>query len=467
MWYGSLTGLVVLVVSLLTYSLHTRAHYDDVDRRLRNVAEHLVTAATTPDEVAELLRIPVVPGVAVQVYGSDGQVLMSGAHAALLPTVDPQEIVAQPSRPAVDPLVGLAPPLMAIGPSRGTYGLVRGPDASRWRVYVVTQDGPVRYVMATSPLDALDASIERFRLLIVLFTLVGAALTLIAGLLLASGALRPVATLTGTAGTIARSRDFKRRVPVADRRDELGRLALTFNEMLDSLEQAYRAQQRFVADASHELRAPLTAMQANVELLERQPDMPPAERQEAVREIGREARRLARLVADLLALARADAGLPIRRQRVELDRMLLEALAEARHLARGQRIEIEHLELALVEGDPDRLKQLFLIVLDNALKYTPPSGTVTLGLRRYDATAEVTVRDTGIGIAPEHLPHVFERFYRADPARARDPGGTGLGLPIARWIVEQHHGEISLSSAPGRGTTAVVRLSVSTSAPVS
>ncbi len=121
-------------------------------------------------------------------------------------------------------------------------------------------------------------------------------------------------------------------------------------------------------------------------------------------------------------------------------------------------VEIEKLEPAALTGDPDRLKQLLLILLDNAIKYTPLGGRVSVSLRRSDAGAELTVRDTGVGIPAEALPHVFERFYRADPARSRDPGGTGLGLPIAQWIVEQHGGRITLDSEPGKGTTVAVLL---------
>jgi signal transduction histidine kinase len=267
-----------------------------------------------------------------------------------------------------------------------------------------------------------------------------------------------VAVLTETASAIARSRELAHLVPLPPGQDELGQLAATFNEMLASLEEAHRAQQRFVADASHEVRAPLTAIQANLELLERVPDMPPGERQEAIGEASREARRLARLVADLLALARADAGVTLRHQRVELERVALAALGEARHLAREQQLGVERLDPALVHGDPDRLTQLVLILLDNACKYTPAGGQVTLAVQRNGATVELRVSDTGVGIGPADLPHVFERFYRADPARARDPGGSGLGLAIAQWIVQQHGGEITLASAPGQGTTVTVCL---------
>jgi two-component system OmpR family sensor kinase len=137
---------------------------------------------------------------------------------------------------------------------------------------------------------------------------------------------------------------------------------------------------------------------------------------------------------------------------------VLEALTTVRHISRGRNVELAALEPALVEGDPDRLKELSLILLDNAIKYTPPGEQVILNLCRHDGTVEVTVRDTGVGIAPDDLPKVFERYYRADPARTPDPGGTGLGLPISRWIAEAHGDKIELHSKPNLGTTVAVRL---------
>lgn len=458
--YGGLTGLVVLLVSIVGYAVHTRAHYDELDRALTGAADHLAAEyAVMPPMMSHALAVPVAPEVAVRVYGPTGQVIAEAATAAgEAPAVDPRAVLAGPSRQPFDPLVGLAPSIVAGDGGHGAFGLATGRDGHPWRVYVLPIARTGRTLAIVASLRYLDAAIAGYRRLVVVSVLGGALVTLTAGWLLAGRALRPVATLTETARAIARSRGFGRRVPVGTPRDELGRLAATFNEMLASLEHAYQAEQRFVADASHELRAPLTAIQANLELLQRQPDMTPADRREAVGEAGRETHRLARLVADLLALARADAGVSLRRQPVELDRVVLDAFGEARHLAQGQRIALDGLEPVLVQGDPDRLKQLVLILLDNAVKYTPPDGGVTLGLRRDAARAQVRVCDTGIGIPPEDLPHVFDRFYRADPARTRDPGGSGLGLPIARWIAEQHGGAVMLSSAVGRGTTATVDL---------
>jgi signal transduction histidine kinase len=228
--------------------------------------------------------------------------------------------------------------------------------------------------------------------------------------------------------------------------------------MLASLEEAYRAQQRFVADAAHELRAPLTAIQGNIELLARVPDMPSDDRSEAMSYLDREAARLARLVNELLTLARADAGQTVERRPVELDEVVLEAVAEMRAVSHGERLAVDAAEPVAVSGDSSRLKQLVLILLDNALRYTPDDGAIRVRLARAGGDGVLEVADNGMGIPEDALPHIFERFYRADPARGRDPGGSGLGLAIARWIVEQHEGQIAAESTEGQGTVITVRL---------
>ncbi|RIH81559.1 Alkaline phosphatase synthesis sensor protein PhoR [Calidithermus terrae] len=238
---------------------------------------------------------------------------------------------------------------------------------------------------------------------------------------------------------------------------------------LQASERRYRelseAQKRFVNDAAHELRAPLTAIVGNLQLLARFKNMRKADREEALAEVTREAVRLSRLVNDMLALARGDAGLRLRLEPLRLDEVLREAFATARVLGKDHRMERGPLPEAWVTGDADRLKQLALQLLENALKYTPAGGTVRLELDLGDAHAEFRVADTGVGIAPEDLPHVFERFYRADRARSRAVGGSGLGLAIARWIAEQHGGGIRLESELGKGTVAVVRLPLAPDAP--
>ena len=463
LWYCALTGAVVILVCLYSYAVHSRTHYDELDITLRSVTEHVAQElATAPnDEVrARVLTDSYRLGAVVRVYEMDGgrRVVLPTQSAV---TVDVNAVLARPAPAAYPAIAAFAPRFHPVPARRGVFGLTSDGAGARWRVFVLpgtTLDGQSHYLIAAVPLAHLDAAVRDFGRLMMLMAVVGCAFTFLAGWFIAGRALRPVTTLTDTARSIAQSRVFSQRVDVGVGHDELGRLAMTFNEMLASLEQAYRAQQRFVSDASHELRAPITVIQGNLELLQRHATMPAADREQAVTEAHTESTRLARLVADLLVLARADAGVPIRRVPVELDRLLMEVVGEARHLGHGHRLNIETVEPAVVEGDPDRLKQLLLILTDNAIKYTPTGGSIGVALRRRRGMVEFRIRDAGIGIAEEELSRVFERFYRADPARRRDPGGTGLGLGIARWIAMQHGGSIELVSTEGEGTTATVEL---------
>jgi PAS domain S-box-containing protein len=241
---------------------------------------------------------------------------------------------------------------------------------------------------------------------------------------------------------------------VSDRR----RTEVIVEETQEQLRVLAESQRRFLADAAHELRAPLAVIQGNLEVLERFPNMANEERDEAVSESAREAARLGRLANDLLALARGDAGDDLQLEPLELAPILVETLREAEKLAAGRHLEPGLLEPCKILGNRDKLKQLALILLDNALKYTPDGGLVTLELQRTDTHAEFRIVNTGPAISPEDLEHVFERFYRTDTSRSRQTGGTGLGLPIARWIAGQHGGTVKLESEVGVGTTVIVRL---------
>jgi signal transduction histidine kinase len=222
------------------------------------------------------------------------------------------------------------------------------------------------------------------------------------------------------------------------------------------------AQKRFVGDAAHELRAPLTSIQGNLELLRRYPNMSAADRTETTEDAYREAARLGRLVNDLLALARGDAGEGLRLEPIHLHELVGESLRHAQHLTKNHQFEQVKLGHCTVEADHDRIQQLMLILLENAIKYTPDGGFIRVSLDCDPQWAEIRVQDSGIGISAEHLTQVFERFYRVDKGRPRgtDPGGTGLGLPIAKWIVAQHGGEIRLESQVGVGTLAMVKLKI-------
>jgi signal transduction histidine kinase len=468
LWYGCLFALVLLLMTVLTYIFHVRGHYDDRDQALITSVSHLMVEAETMPEGPHLAEGRGGLEVGFRLYSPDGLLRERSPGVEALPPIDPQGVIAAPASSPFDALAQLAPLPPVDVPADGAFGLLTAAE-QRWRVYVqpIQRDGAlVGYLEALTPLGRLDSSIQSYRVLVLALGLIGLAAALLGGWAIASMALRPIARMATTAGGIAHSRDLSQRIAMPHHQDELGRLAGTFNEMLTSIEAAYRAQQRFVSDASHELRAPLTAIQGNLELLRRHPEMSSTDRDESLAEAEREAGRLTRLVADLLALARADAGIALQRRPVDLDMVVLDAFRTARPLASGQEVSLDPFEPAQVLGDEDRLKQLVLILLDNALKYTPVGGQVTLGLQQHNQQVEISVRDTGVGIAAEDLPHVFDRFYRADPARSRDPGGTGLGLAIASWIARQHAGEVMISSTPGQGTTVVIQLPTRGTQPV-
>ncbi|HTU00385.1 MAG TPA: ATP-binding protein, partial [Candidatus Sulfotelmatobacter sp.] len=288
------------------------------------------------------------------------------------------------------------------------------------------------------------------------------------GWLLARRALRPVDQMTLAARRIE-AEDLSLRIAGPRTDDELGRLARTLNEMLARLEAGFAQVRRFSADASHELRTPLTVLRGEIEVALRSP-RDSDEYRRVLSSTLEEVERMARLVEDLLLLSRADAGgLRWESERVELDHLVEEVAKQGDVLARGKQIHVRLKDLAplVVQGDGRRLKQLLLNLVDNAIKYTPDGGQVSLGLRTTPAESsggpvsspaareevEITVQDTGIGIPPDEIPRIFERFYRADPARSREAGGAGLGLCIGKTIAEAHGGRIEVNSTPGVGST--------------
>jgi two-component system OmpR family sensor kinase len=286
----------------------------------------------------------------------------------------------------------------------------------------------------------------------VLFTLVSAA----AAWASLGQILIPLRTATATANQIVHADDLSRRIPYSGRPDEVGQLIEAFNSTLARVERLFNAQQRFMQDVSHELRTPLTVIKGNVDLIRKMGADP-----ESLDSITQEADRLRRLVDDLLMLARAEAGrLPITLKPVDLDGVLLEVFGEMQVLA-GDKVQLKVTEIdqAEVNGDRDRLKQVFINLISNAIKYTPQGGLVTVSLTKGPEKVRVSIRDTGPGIPAKDIPQIFDRFYRAERSRTRArAGGYGLGLSIANWIVEKHGGQIEVDSVEGQGSTFAVVL---------
>jgi heavy metal sensor kinase len=321
-------------------------------------------------------------------------------------------------------------------------------------------DGRDLVVQVAAPLRALQQGLhDALWFLVPLFPVV-LILSSAGGYWISRRALAPVDEITAAARSIS-AQNLSQRLRVPASGDELQRLSETLNEMIGRLEAAFDRIARFTADASHELRTPLAVMRTTAEVALRG-NGGTAEHRDSLERIVSELQRSSQLVDNLLLIANADAGhgRPAMRS-MNLAASVGEACTEAAVLARAKGITLNAgiPETPVpVEGDADALRRLFLILIDNAVKYTPPGGRCNVAVEVCDGAATGTVSDDGIGIAAEDLPHIFDRFYRVDRARSRAQGGSGLGLAIGRWIAESHAGSITVTSEPGRGSVFTVRL---------
>lgn len=466
LWYGLMSSLTLVALGFTGYSLSVRQQYLNIDRVLiasarlvesgiratgRSYALEADTSGPAKDGIVMVLRA----------YTPDGQLVSRSPSDPGLPATDPHAPLDAPAVPAYYKVLPL--PFGGVDDPRANtaFGTL-SVNGQRWRRYVieVTQRGaPLGYVEALTPLERLDsASGLLFRSLLLVTGLSVLAVFLV-GWWLAGSLLRPVERMMDSARRITANRDLGQRIHTAERRDEFSRLAGTFNEMLASLQTAWDSQQRFVGDASHELRAPLTVLRGNAQLLRRHPHLDAGERDLMLADIEKDAARMARLVDDLLLLAQSDAGSTLRRSPVSLRATAAEAIRDARRLSAAHTVHLQAPEDAfMVAGEKDRLRQLLLILLDNALKYSPAGTAVTVGIHREGEQTVLTVADQGPGIPAEALPHIFERFYRVDQARTRTSGGAGLGLAIAQWIAGQLGGSLHVAQTGPDGTRFALNL---------
>ncbi len=450
-WYTGVLAVSLFAFGVLIYSLLAGILLSVMDDRLTRQAQDVIGLIQNENDPAAVVlsgrvQLPEIDVFAaqyfIQIVGADGQPLqlsdnLQGQHLPM-PASSASDIAAGRSQ------------AYTVDASRG----VRLRVAS---VPLVVARRPAGAVLVAQSLADLDSALVVIRTALLIGALLMLLLAASGGIILARTALRPIQAITDTAQRITHTQDLSQRIPVRVLNDEVGRLTSTINDMLSRLETLFQAQQRLVADVSHELRTPLTTIQGNLDLLRRGAAADPAMRGDALRAIGDETARMRRMVNDLLLLAQADAGLKLRLEPVELDTLLLEVYRQTQVLASGVTVRLGAEDQASVLGDEDRLRQLLLNLVDNAIKYTPAGGMVTLGLSRRDGWAQIAVSDTGMGIAAEDLPHIFERFYRADRSRGRS-GGSGLGLPIAGWIAQAHGGRIEVTSQVGQGSVFTVWL---------
>lgn len=453
---GSVLAITLVVYYVLTYILISRAIYAEIDQALETqTREALNFTQTRP--TSQGLQLVLRPefsdafahsGTFVQVVGSDGKVFSRSTNLGDEQLPSGNEILERGRQ---------GQPFIETVSVRGTLlRIYHHPYVVQGRLRGMLQ-------IARSLAD-VETSLRELRVVI----LVGGGVSIVAAMglayLIAHAGLLPLERLAQAAQVIGRTQDLSKRVPQAGANDEVNRLARTFNTMLDRLQSSYArvaealaAQRRLVADASHELRTPLTVIRGNVALLRDIPDLSEEERKAALNDIAVESERMSRLVSDMLALARADAGQTVRRERVDLNAIAADVCRQAPYFNAMVAVRLNAArDDVCVMGDPDLLRQLVLILLDNALKYTPAGGSVTLSTVNEMRAVRLIVEDTGIGMRESDIANAFDRFYQAD--RARHSGGFGLGLSIAKWIVEAHSADLDITSAPDRGTTVSVVL---------
>jgi len=444
-WY--LVGLALLLTAfgVVAYRLLSRDLYKNLDESLRT-------------RVAELQGSIKVEGQQISFEQKfNDLILIYDANGALSQRLGPNVRFANIEEMVQQALFG-----------QSSYLTAETNEGQEVRLYATpfNLDSRTRIAIVAGRLTReIQEILSIFRVVIIFATLAVVILAGVGGLFLANRTLKQVDHITDIAREIGEG-DLSRRIDIRSE-DEMGKLAATLNWMISRLETAFRRQRQFAADASHELRTPLAIIQAESSLvLDKKRTQ--AEYRKSLEVVSQEVSYMADIIGKLLLLARSDAAdEPSNFQEVNLKDLLTEVSSDVESLAqeKGLAFSLGALDNLTVKGDRLKLRQLFLNLLDNAIRYTPSGGSVSGSLVRKNGSAFVTVCDTGVGIASEHLPHIFDRFYRVDNARSRADGGTGLGLAIASSIAKLHGGEIQVESQVGKGSAFFVTLPLPDSSP--
>jgi len=450
LWYAAVLGLSLIAFALLIYYAVSATFHKRQDESLRSTAQTVASAYV--EEFEEQHSV-----------AKAGEVVLS---ELTFPNhyVEVLERTGQPIASSRNLSNKIAIPAFTLDETRArNYGFVTV-DGLRAAVVPLASDQDLGFAVVAEPLSVIEDGLRQLRRdffagvpLVLLLAATG-------GYFLARKSLAPIASMNQQTKRIS-AESLSLRLDVTNPRDELGRLATTINDLLARLENSFNEQQRFIADASHELRTPLAVLRGETEIaLAKQRTLD--EYQESLSLIQDEAERLSRIVEDLFLLARQPIETPavLSKERVSLNDAVKDCARAAQVLAtrKGVRLTTTNDSASIdLNGDKELIARMILNLLDNAVKYTPAGGEISLALTRQNGNAEIVVRDTGVGIPEKDRKLIFDRFYRVDKARSRALGGAGLGLSIVRWIVEVHGGEIHLDSAPGRGSTFTVDLPLS------
>lgn len=444
--YAFVAGVILAVFGVVTYMLVSVTLVDQIDTSLEQTAVQIIAKsrvnARGDIEVLELPSLDVTSTILVQVWSTNNQLKISSGNISRL------------TKPLDEDGIKTVRPVY-----RNTE--VNSASLRVLTVPLVVETRRVGILQVGVNRGLIDSSLQTLTWVLAASAMLFSSMAAIASWIMTGQSLSPLEKATETALSITNADDLSRRIPNPNHsNNEVGILINAFNTTLDRLEKLFTAQKRFVADVSHELRTPLTVIKGNVGLLRRMqaPD------EESLQSIEDEVDRLTRMVGDLLLLAQAESGkLPLDLRLVELDSLLLDVFHQMKVIA-GDRMTLRFndMEPVRVLADRDRIKQVFLNLVGNAIKYSPAGGTVTISMRISGKMVQTAITDTGQGVPARDLPHIFERFFRSDKARTRSADGSsfGLGLSIAYWIVKNHGGTIEVQSREGVGATFIVFLPV-------
>lgn len=449
-WYVSLLAVVLIAFSVTLYITLQISLTKEVNRSLADRAEQVAIgfqAANSPEDIQRtgVIKLPELgafssPSTYIQIADKNGTVLRRSPNLMgnSLP-IDFETMKFIQAAQALQQTVDVGSVQMRLYSTPLVFG-----------------DNVIGILQVGKPLLEIEDTLRRVLLFLLTGTIISLILASLVGVFMVYLSLRPIDRITMTADKIVRAEDLNQRLPVPATDDELARLSRTINRMLERLDNFFQAQVRLSADVSHELRTPLTIIRGNVEMLRKMGDSP-ADRAEGLNAIESALSRMSRLVSDLLLLSQADAGMTLKMQSLDLDGVILDVFQQAHALRNGVQLKLGRADPAQIYGDEDRLKQLLINLMENAIKHTPAEGSVTLSVYRAKNSVRVSVADTGAGISPEYLPHIFDRFYRVKGQRVK---GSGLGLAIAKWIAESHGGDLFVESEPGIGSTFTLELPI-------
>ncbi|MCH7615499.1 MAG: HAMP domain-containing protein [Nitrospinae bacterium] len=444
-WYGCGLALIMILFASALYLVMSRALEDQIDHSLedaamaaaRSLEEHRFGPFLLLDDLAQAFPELALLDKFFQIFGPQGQITLQSAN------ITTRNIPLSESA------------MQAALQGEATYESVRfqGGISIRLLSYPIKHgETLVNILRVGTSLRPVEEMLNRLVFVLLIGSPLAVIVSMFGGWFLAGRALRPVDTITLAAQRIAAG-DLTQRIHTTSA-DEIGRLASTFNDMIARLEASIRQIRQFSADASHELRTPLTITKGETELALRKERTPEVYR-EVLESNLEEIDRMSRIVDELLFLSRADLGeIKIAKEPVQLDQLVQEIQHQAIVLGKDREVEtvLGTLEPTQVVGDEWRLRELFLNIVDNAVKYSREKGTVEINLEHANGMAKISVQDNGIGISPDEQKLVFDRFFRSDTARAHAQKGTGLGLAICKWIAETHQGQIQVESTPGQGS---------------